>query len=61
MCYRDMTFCGFKDCAQFGPCARTLTGEVRVKSEKMGLPICQFVDRPDCFADKTTEDDGQSE
>lgn len=57
MCYRDMTFCGFDNCARFGECPRTLTGEVLVRAATTGLPICYFSYRPDCFAVKTTEDD----
>ena len=36
ICYRDMTFCWFKDCAEFGPCFRSLTDEVQERAD----PIC---------------------
>ena len=50
ICYRDMTFCNFWwDCEEGLNCDRALTPKVRVKAEEFGLPICQFVDKPDCW------------
>ena len=56
ICYRDMTFCGFRECAEFGPCFRSLTDEVQERADKLSLPICQWVfdgdAKPECFVDK---------
>lgn len=52
MCYRDMTFCGFwEDCKKAKTCRRALTNEIKEKAEKWmkNAPICQFVDKPDCW------------
>uniref|UniRef100_A0A6M3KTF3 Uncharacterized protein n=1 Tax=viral metagenome TaxID=1070528 RepID=A0A6M3KTF3_9ZZZZ len=48
ICYKDMTFCGFLECAD-KKCHRRLTKEVKSKSIAIGLPICQFMDKPNCF------------
>lgn len=52
MCYRDRTFCGFKDCANFNACSRRLTEAVEKAAELLRLPICQFAEKPDCFKEK---------
>ncbi len=49
ICYRDMTFCPFFGCVSAGSCPRALTDDVRELARAAGLPICQFVDRPDCW------------
>ena len=56
LCYRDMTFCPYwKKCAGGKGCFRALTKEVKAKSILIGLPICQFADKPDCYEE--AEDD----
>jgi len=48
ICYKDKTFCGFhKDCGV--DCDRALTNDVVKLAKTMGLLICQFVDKPECF------------
>jgi hypothetical protein len=49
LCYKDMTFCGFKDCKKFKVCVRAMTPEVIKGARKICLPIEQFNDKPDCF------------
>ena len=50
MCYRDRTYCNYyKDCKEGMFCARALTKDVSVSAKKVGLPICQFADPPECF------------
>ena len=59
MCYRDMTFCEYTECKEFGKCFRSLTDEVKQKAHDWwgdiegDAPICQFAEQPDCFKDKT--------
>jgi len=48
ICYRDMTFCSFLSCTD-KKCTRRLTKKVKDDSIKFGLPVCQFMDKPDCF------------
>ena len=49
ICYKDMTFCEFKDCKHFdNGCHRSLTEKVKQQAIRFGLPICQFTDKPDC-------------
>ena len=48
ICYRDRTFCSFYiDCAK--ECDRALTDEVKDEAQCLGIPICQWADKPDCF------------
>ena len=59
MCYKDMTFCTFDDCAHFGvDCPRSLTDEEKKRAgdwwgkwsiDKKNAPICVFLERPKCF------------
>ena len=50
LCYKDMTFCSFwEDCKKQENCSRCLTENVRIDSDRSGLLICQFVDKPNCF------------
>jgi len=51
--YRDMTFCGFyRKCLT--PCDRSLTKEVLASAKAERLPLCQFLEKPECFIDKRT-------
>jgi len=53
ICYRDMTFCPFwEECKEGETCHRALTKEIQYKADKLSLPICTFVDKPDCFVEK---------
>ena len=53
LCYGDMTFCSYyEDCAKTD-CPRALTDDIQYKAQAHGLPICQFVDKPLCWRDKT--------
>lgn len=53
LCYRDMTFCTFyKECAVGNKCYSALTDKVKYGSEKSGLPIAQFMEKPPCFIDR---------
>ena len=50
ICYRDMCFCSYyRKCANQTTCRRCLTSEVVKQAEKTGLPIDQFIEKPDCF------------
>lgn len=51
--YRDITFCSFwKECKDGEACWRALTEKIVKEAEKEGLPVCQFVYKPDCFVEK---------
>lgn len=54
-CYQDRTFCSFADCDEFGECSRSLTGEICQQANEAGLPICRFLDRPDCYVSADAE------
>ncbi len=55
ICYLDMTFCSFyQECEKYD-CPRALTPEVKKRAEKIGLPICQFIEKPDCFKEVKDE------
>jgi len=62
ICYRDMTFCTFyEDCANASTCRRPLTAEVIQRAAKKGLPISQFMSKPDCHSDFENErSDGEN-
>jgi hypothetical protein len=49
LCYRDKTFCSFSDCKEYNRCHRAITQEVKDGANRIGLPICRFVEQPDCF------------
>lgn len=49
ICYRDRTYCNFRDCAAFGPCPRSFTDDVEVEAIESGLPVSLFSQKPDCF------------
>ena len=57
MCYMDMTFCPFKECADFSKCDRALTDEVHAKAKAWmpDPPICQYMEKPDCIKEKKDE------
>jgi hypothetical protein len=51
--YRDMTFCDYyKNCLTGLECHRALTKKTKLKALITGFPICQFVEKPQCFAVK---------
>jgi len=46
--YKDMTFCSYyKECSG-KDCVRALTPKVKADAKKFGLPISQFLGKPDC-------------
>ena len=55
ICYRDMTFCGFKDCQRFKECANALTDKVKQEADKWWgentsqAPISLYAEKPSCF------------
>jgi hypothetical protein len=51
MCYRDKTFCPFVKCSDKS-CHRVLTKKIIKDAKEFGLPICRYVDKPDCYKEK---------
>lgn len=49
ICYRDKTFCNFTDCKKFKKCPRALIDKDKESAEKMKLPICTFIIRPEYY------------
>jgi len=48
ICYKDMTFCSYyKECEGID-CIRALTPQVKKDAKRIGFPICQFLEKPDC-------------
>ena len=56
ICYRDMTFCDFKDCSGFSECHRAMTDKVVLEAKKWwgseDFPIARFMNKPDCYGEK---------
>jgi len=53
-CYKDMTFCTYyKDCKD--ACGRSLTDKVIAEAIKYEAPICQYMEKPECFKEKEKE------
>ena len=53
ICYRDMTFCQFHETCERGEvCMRALTSDTLKSATTERLPICQYVDKPNCFVSK---------
>ncbi len=51
--YRDMTFCDYyKKCMSGKKCPRAYTKEAEALAISFGLPVCRFMDKPDCFGSK---------
>jgi len=54
--YRDTTFCSFHDTCKDGEgCTRALTDEVKAGADKIGLPICQWAEKPKCYKEAEHE------
>lgn len=52
ICFKDSCFCTFYEkCKKGKECDRALTPKVLEDAEKWmkNAPICQFVDKPECF------------
>ena len=52
MCYRDRTWCPFwEECKDGQGCDRAMTDKVKADAEKWmkNAPICQYVDKPECY------------
>jgi len=50
LCHKDRTFCPYYcQCNHGDSCSAALTKEVEEDSEKAGLPISQFAEKPNCF------------
>lgn len=63
MCYKDITFCGAKECKKFTGCHRALTDEVWARAEKAGLLVAQFATpaKLDCYDPKEQHVDTEPE
>jgi len=60
MCYRDRTWCQFwEECKDGGQCGRALTKDVKDAATRWwgndNPPIATYVDKPECFKEKTNE------
>ena len=48
-CYMDKTYCDFfNTCKNGGTCHRSATDKVYQDAKEFGLPLCRFIDKPDC-------------
>lgn len=56
MCYKDQTFCSFKECLAFIECSRALTEGVQKRAQVWwggdDPPIAVYAEKPDCFVFK---------
>jgi hypothetical protein len=55
MCYRDMTFCAFHaGCLSGDTCPRALTEDIIRQANEWieNVPVCVYMDKPECFVDK---------
>jgi hypothetical protein len=54
ICYKDMTLCEFCDtCKEGHACHRALTKERQDEADKLRLPICTFIEYPNCYEEIT--------
>jgi hypothetical protein len=44
-----MTFCPHEECSKFKICIRAFTQEVEEEAKEIGLPVCYFSSKPECF------------
>jgi hypothetical protein len=53
MCYRDKTFCPFRECAKFSSCPDALTDAIIKDANRWwgveNAPIAQLAVKPDCY------------
>ena len=49
ICYKDMTFCPYWEDCKEKDCPRALTPDVCERANDIGLPICEFANKPDCW------------
>ena len=50
ICYRDMVFSPYyKYCNKGSGCERALTKEVEERAEMIRLPVCSYLEKPECF------------
>ena len=59
MCYRDRTFCNFKNCSEFSNCSTAYTDEVHKNAVAWWgneeAPVAFFVEYPECYKEKDNE------
>lgn len=55
LCYRDKTFCDFKDCENFDDCVDALTDAVHYEANMRNMNISRCSEKPDCFKEKDNE------
>jgi hypothetical protein len=51
MCYMDITFCGYRMCAN-KECPRRLTKKIITAAANARLLICKYEEKPSCFVKK---------
>jgi len=49
ICYRDMTFCDYRDCKHWEECHRKLTEKIMKDADHIHIPIAKFAEKPHCF------------
>lgn len=55
ICYKDVTFCEFfKTCKEYFDkgCKVALTERHVEQAAEIGLPVCQYVDKPVCYVER---------
>lgn len=48
-CYKDRTYCGFRDCKKFSKCVDALTDAVHLEANMRNMNISQYVEKPECY------------
>ena len=53
LCYKDKTWCVFKDCKKFNKCEDALTDKVKLDAlkwwGKSNAPIAVYSEKPNCY------------
>ena len=53
ICYKDITFCKYKECIKFKNCKVALTDEIKKDAEKWwgnkDYPIVTYIGKPKCY------------
>jgi hypothetical protein len=59
LCFRDKTFCEFKECIYSKECETFLSDKLQQEAEKWwwgeNPPISVYVEKPSCYKDVDTE------
>ena len=49
LCYKDRTYCDFKECKHKDTCSTYLTDKIKEDAHNFGLDVSVYANKPECF------------